>query len=102
MVDRKLRMALLSRYSKLHSARYEERPSLNFNIEQWASDMLIESYGLDLCYELLKYYFEVSPAPSWKNFANSADKILSAMEQVEKDKQERAIMRQRARAWLND
>jgi hypothetical protein len=102
MSDRKLRMALLSRYSKLHTAKYEERPMLNLNIEQWAADMLIESYGLQLCYDMLEYYFEASPSPSWKNFANSADKVLSAMEQVKIDKKERAIMRQRAKAWLND
>lgn len=102
MADRKLRMALLSRYSKLHLAKYEERHSLNLNIEQWSADMLIESYGLPACYDMLEYYFEASPAPSWKHFANNAEKVLLAMKQIEKDKKERAIMRQRARSWLND
>jgi hypothetical protein len=102
MADRKLRMALLSRYSRFHTARYEERPSLNLNVEQWAADMLIESYGLEECYVLLEYYFSASPNPSWKFFANNADKILSAKEEVAKDIKERAIMRERARAWLND
>jgi len=102
MVDRKLRMALLSRYAKLHTARYEEKPSLNLNTEQWAADMLIESYGLDKCYDLLSYYFEASGSPSWKFFANHADKILLAKTEIEKDIQERAKMRERARAWLND
>ena len=102
MADRKLRMALLSRYSKLHTFHYEEKPVLNLNVEQWAADMLIESYGLDQCYDLLKYYFDASPNPSWKFFANNADKIFSAKQEVEKDLSERAVMRERARAWLND
>jgi hypothetical protein len=53
MAERKDRMALLSRYSKLHTARYEQKPSLNLNVEQWASDALIESYGISKCYDLL-------------------------------------------------
>jgi hypothetical protein len=54
MAERKDRMALLSRYSKLHTVRYEEKPSLNLNVEQWASDALIESYGIPECYDLLE------------------------------------------------
>jgi hypothetical protein len=102
MADRKLRMALLSRYSKLHTQRYEEKPVLNLNVEQWAADMLIESFGLPECYDMLEYYFEASPSPSWNTFSYNAEKILAAMRQVEYDKKERQIMRKRARAWLND
>lgn len=102
MADRKLRMALLSRYSKLHTQRYEEKASLNLNVEQWAADMLVESYGLPECYDMLEYYFEASPSPSWKNFAHNAEKVLAAMKQLELDKKERALMRERARVWLND
>jgi hypothetical protein len=102
MADRKLRMALLSRYSKLHTQRYEEKPVLNLNVEQWAADMLIESFGLPECYDILEYYFEASPSPSWNNFAYNAEKILAAMKQIEYDKKERQVMRERARVWLND
>jgi hypothetical protein len=102
MADRKLRMALLSRYSKLHTQKYEEKPVLNLNVEQWAADMLIESFGLPECYNMLEYYFEASPSPSWNSFAYNAEKVLAAMKQIEYDKKERAIMRERARVWLND
>jgi hypothetical protein len=102
VADRKDRMSLLSRYIKLHTERYEEKPSLNLNVEQWAADMLIESYGLHDCYDLLKYYFDVAENPSWKFFANYADKIVSAIEQVEQDKRERADRRKRAREWVNE
>ena len=102
MAERKWRMALLSRYSKLHNARYGEKPSLNLNTEQWAADMLIESYGLAECYDMLDYYFEASPSPSWKFFANYADKVLYSINNIERDKQERALMRKRAREWINE
>ena len=102
MADRKLRMALLSRYSRFHTSHYEQKPVLNLNVEQWAADMLIESYGLEKCYEILEYYFSAATNPSWKFFANNADKVLSAKEEMEKDISERAAMRERARAWLND
>ena len=53
MAERKDRMALLSRYSKYHTARYESKPSLNLNVEQWASDALVESYTLPGCYDII-------------------------------------------------
>ncbi len=46
MADRKDRMALLSRYNKYHLQRYEKKANLNLNVEQWAADALVESYGL--------------------------------------------------------
>lgn len=102
MAERKLRMALLSRYTKLHTNRYGEKPSLNLNVEQWAADMLVESYGLDKCYKLLEYYFEASENPSWKFFANYADKVVESIDRYEQDKRERAEMRKRAREWVNE
>ena len=102
MVDRKDRMALLSRYSKFHTIRYEEKSTLNLNVEQWAADALIESYGLPYCYELLEYFFEESPSPSWKYFANYADKIIDARDQYKRDQQERAERRRKAKEWLNE
>jgi hypothetical protein len=101
-VDRKERMSLLSRYSKLHTIRYEEKPLLNLNVEQWAADALIESYTLPFCYDLLEYYFSTSQNPSWKYFANYADKIVDARKDYEQDLQERAIRRTAAKAWLNE
>lgn len=102
MVERKDRMALLSRYSKLHTAKYEEKPSLNLNVEQWAADALIESYGISECYDLLEYYFEVAQSPTWKYFANYADKIIEARKQFQQDLKERAERRQKAKEWLNE
>jgi hypothetical protein len=102
MAERKDRMALLSRYSKLHAAKYNERPNLNLNVEQWAADALIESYGMEFCYDLLQYYFDVSQSPAWKYFANYADKIQDSRSNYEQDLQERIQRRRMAREWLNE
>jgi hypothetical protein len=101
-VERKDRMALLSRYSKLHAAKYEEKPLLNLNVEQWAADALIESYTLPFCYDLLEYYFETAEKPAWKYFANYADKIIEARKDYKRDIEERAERRKLAQAWLNE
>jgi hypothetical protein len=102
MADRKDRMALLSRYSKLHTMKYEEKPLLNLNTDQWAADNLIESYGMSLCYDALEYYFEVAHSPTWKYFANNMDKVIDSKRKIEEDYRERAEMRKRARAWVNE
>ena len=102
MAERKDRMALLSRYSKLHTARYEQKPVLNLNVEQWAADALIESYSMSGCYDLLEYYFEASQNPAWKYFANYADKIYEAREQISYDIRDRKERRQKAKEWLSE
>lgn len=102
MADRKDRMALLSRYSKLHTQRYETKPLLNLNVEQWAADALIESYGIGMCYDLLQYYFDVAQTPTWKYFANYAHDIIEKREQYEQDKLEREQRRLLAKKWLNE
>lgn len=102
MAERKDRMALLSRYSKFHTAKYEQKPSLNLNVEQWASDALVESYGLPGCYEILEYYFKVSENPSWNYFAYNAEKILQAQKDKKRDDEEREERRKMAREWLSE
>jgi hypothetical protein len=102
MADRKDRMALLSRYSKLHTQKFEAKPLLNLNVEQWASDALIESYTLPFCYDLLEYYFSVAQNPTWKYFANYAHDIITKREQLELDNKERAERRRLAKEWLNN
>ena len=102
MAERKDRMALLSRYSKYHTAKYEKKPSLNLNVEQWASDALIESYGIGQCYDILEYYFNVSLSPSWSYFAYNAEKILQAKLDKDQDNKERAERRRMAKEWLSE
>jgi hypothetical protein len=102
VAQRKDRMALLSRYSKLHTIKYEEKPSLNLNVEQWAADALIESYGMSMCYDLLDYYFSVSQMPNWNYFAYNAEKIMQSKLDIIKDQLERMERRKKAKEWLSE
>jgi hypothetical protein len=102
VAERKDRMALLSRYNKLYLQRYEQKSNINLNVEQWASDGLIESYGLPSCYDLLDYYFGVAQDPSWNFFAYNAEKILNGKLDKEQDDKERQQRRAKAREWLSE
>ena len=102
MAERKDRMALLSRYNKYHLQRYEQKSNLNLNVEQWAADALVESYGLSACYDLLEYYFSIAQEPSWNFFAYNAEKILSGKMEIQKDLEERKQRRELARKWLSE
>ena len=102
MAERKDRMALLSRYSKLHTAKYEQKPSLNLNVEQWSADALIESYGISGCYDLLEYYFSIAQEPSWNYFTYNAEKILNGKIDKEQDDKDRLERRRLAKEWLSE
>jgi hypothetical protein len=102
MADRKERFSLLSRYSKLYTVRYKDKPQINLNVEQWAADALIESYGLQYCYDLLQYYFDVARDPNWKYFANYAQDIIDRKKQYAQDLQDREQRRQLAKKWLSE
>jgi hypothetical protein len=102
MAERKDRMALLSRYNKLHLQKYEAKSNMNLNVEQWAADALVESYGIGICYDLLDYYFNIASSPSWNYFAYNAEKILEAKLEVEQDIKERQERRKLARRWISE
>lgn len=101
MADRKDRMALLSRFDKLYKFKYEVKPNYNMWAEQWAADALIESYGLQTCYDLLEYYFEVAQKPEWKYFSNNTDDIILGKRLAEQDLKDRIERRKKAKEWLN-
>jgi len=102
VAERKDRMALLSRYNKLYLQRYEQKSNINLNVEQWASDALVESYGLPACYDLLDYYFSVAQEPTWNFFSYNAEKILNGKLDKEQDDTERKQRRAKAREWLSE
>ncbi len=102
MADRKDRFALLSRYSKLHAARYEAKPQINLNVEQWAADALVDSYGLQTCYDMLEYYFSVADNPNWKFYAHYIQDMIDRQEQHKQDIVERRQRRQQAKKWLSE
>ena len=102
MATRKDRMSLLSRYNKLHFQRYNTKNLFNINAEQWSSDAIIESYGLETCYDLLDYYFSVSSNPSWNYFSYNTEKIFQAKIEVEQDIEERLQRRKLAKKWIDE
>ncbi len=95
-------MALLSRFDKHYKFKLGQGPRYNKWVEQWSADSLVESYGLDKCYELLEYYFEVTENPTWNHFAYIADDIIRAIEQQSKDLEERQQRREKAKEWLSE
>jgi hypothetical protein len=102
MAERKDRMALLSRYNKFYLQRYEAKSNMNLNVEQWAADALVESYGISQCYDLLDYYFKIAENPTWNYFAYNAEKILNGKLEVEQDIKERTERRELARKWISE
>lgn len=95
-------MALLSRFDKHYKFKLGQGPQYNKWVEQWSADALIESYGLDKCYQLLEYYFDITANPSWKHFAYIAHDILEEIQEQEKDLKERQERREKAKEWLNE
>ncbi len=102
MAERKDRMALLSRFNKLYQQRYEQKSNMNLNVEQWAADALIESYGISQCYDVLEYYFSIAQEPTWNYFAYNMEKIINGKLEVEQDYKERKERRALAREWLSE
>jgi hypothetical protein len=95
-------MALLSRFNKHYQLKYEIKPTYNLWAEQWAADALVESYGIEMCYDLLEYYFESAQKPDWKYFSNHAHDIVVAKKNYESDIEERKKRRELAKKWLNE
>ncbi len=75
---------------------------MNLNVEQWAADALVESYGISQCYDLLDYYFKIAESPTWNYFAYNAEKILNGKLEVEQDIKERKERRELARKWISE
>jgi hypothetical protein len=75
---------------------------MNLNVEQWAADGLIESYGIGQCYDILEYYFSIAQDPSWNYFAHNAEKIIKGKAEVEQDNKDRQERRRLAKEWLSE
>lgn len=101
MSEKKDRFALISRYKKLAKEKTNRDENINIHSQQWAADALIESYGVEQCYDLIQYYVNVSASPTWKWFANNADKVYDAKKAKEKDDEDRKVLRQQAKEWLS-
>lgn len=100
MAERKDRFALISRFEKLCKLSDVSVPTINKYNEQWAADALLESFSVSDLHSAMDYYFEINTRPTWKGFANNADRLLQSMQAKKQDLEFRAQMRQKAKEWL--
>ena len=61
MATAKERNEVITVFRKYLSENKIDHPVINSYTEQWTAAALIDSYGKSRVYELIKYYFEVSP-----------------------------------------
>ena len=102
MVDRKERFALLSKFEQYAKLNSVSLPPLNKYNEQWAADALLESFTFDQLKTAMEYYFKINQRPTWKGFANNADRLLQSMQQQQQDLDFRREMRMKAKEWLGE
>ena len=102
MTERKDRFALISRFEKHCKMNNITLQPINKYNEQWAADALLESFEMDELYSAMEYYFSINSRPTWKGFANNADRLLQSMQAKKEDQEFRAEMRQKAREWLSE
>lgn len=100
MADRVVRFTVISKFEKACRDAGFPKPTINKNREQWAADALLESYRLDEIQSAMDYYMKVTQNPRWGWFANNVDRLLNAMEEIRKDAEFRAEMREKAKEWL--
>lgn len=102
MADRKDRFVLISKFESLCKANNLPKPSINKYNEQWAADALLESFTFDQLKEAMQYYFSINSRPTWKGFANNADRLLQSMQAKIDDEEFRMEMRRKAKEWLSE
>ena len=101
MADRKDRFAVLSRYEKHCKINSLPAPNLNKYNEQWAADALLESFSMGEIYDAMTYYFTINASPTWKGFANNAERLIQSRAAKEEDDRLRAERRAKAKEWLS-
>jgi len=102
MVERKERFALLSKFEQYCKINNISLSPINKYNEQWAADALLESFTFDQLNQAMKYYFAINSRPTWKGFANNADRLLQSMQAKVEDEEFRAEMRKKAKEWLSE
>lgn len=103
MADRKMKFAILSYFQKGYSkATGGETCTINKYSAQWDADALIDSYTVDTLKCMIDRYFELSAHPSWKGFCRDAQKVWEGLIYEQLDRDERTLIKKRAREWMNE
>lgn len=86
---------LISLYETLYFQKYNKKPRLNKFREKWAMQDVIDSVGFDRARELVEYYFKTSKSGHPLSFFfYNFDKIDQLQSEIEKDKVNRARLRE--------
>ena len=105
MAERKDCFAVISKFEKLCKSR-GVIIKLNRYSERWAADALLESMTMDEIERAMNHYFSIHSdkewVPSWQFFARSADRLLNASVEAEKDARDRAVAREKLRRVINE
>ncbi len=101
MASEKEPYVLIGLYEKLYFERYNKKPRINKFREKWAMQDVIDSVGYERAKELLSYYFKTSKSghPLTFFFYNF-DRIDSLMEEVEKDRLNRSLLREKTKKLI--
>ena len=102
MADRKIKFAFLSFFSKRYQEVMGQKLVINKYAAQWDADALLESYPEPVLKDMVNRYFSLSDHPSWKGFCRDAQKVLDGMTAEDNDLSERALIKKRAKEWMND
>ena len=104
MADAKSRRDFMDYFKRKYEVRWgPRRPFLiNRNVEKWAANDLIDSYGNEGCRKLVDRYFKVSERPEWKSFTYNAQKVYDAMLTEEADEKRRKTLNDQARKWIKE
>ena len=82
----------------LYFQKYGKKPRLNKFREKWAMQDVIDSVGYDRAKELLEYYFKTSKSGHPLNFFfYNFDRIDQVQIDIQKDKANRAMLREQTK-----
>lgn len=102
MADRKVKFAFLSFFSKRYQEVMGQKLVMNKYATQWDADALLESYSEPLLKDMVNRYFALSDHPSWKGFCRDAQKLWEGMINEQLDRDERTLIKKRAKEWMNE
>jgi len=89
---------LIGLYESLYKEKYGKKPRVNKFREKWAMQDVIDSVGYDRAKELLEYYFKTSKSGHPLNFFfYNFDRIDQVQSDIEKDKANRAMLREQTK-----
>ena len=101
MANSKEPYILISLYQNLYKEKYGKVVSINKFREKWAMQDVIDSVGFDRAKDILEYYFKTSKSGHpLQFFYFNFDRIGHLMTEIERDKDNRRILREATRQMV--